>query len=574
MDPVKPGRVTRVAGPLVEVEDVGPVAVHELVALGPAGTPGEVMAIRDGLVSLQAYEYTGGLGVGAAAVASGKPLSVRLGPGLLGRVHDGLLRPLSDAPTFLVPGVTGEHPGERWHFQPAVRAGDHAGEGTTLGVVRDAGALEHRVLVPPGGGGVVTAVADGECGPATVVAVVGGTEIGLFTDWPVREPRPHRARLEDVTALDTGQRVLDLLYPVAKGSTAAVPGGFGTGKTMLLQQLAKWCDADVIVYTGCGERGNEMAEIVAELFELADPRTGGRLADRTVVIANTSNMPMMAREASVYTAVAVAEYYRDMGYHAVVIADSTSRWAEALREFASRTGTLPAEEGYPADLASALAAFYERACAVETLGGAEGSVTIIGAVSPPGGDLTEPVTAQTERFVRCRWTLDRDLAYARHYPAVSWSGSFSRDVAAVGVQHVRDGDPDWPSRRARVEGLLAEADRLSALAELVGAAAMSGPERATLLAGRLLREALLQQNAFSGADASSPPGKTRALAEAVLAVIDRCRELVGAGADVAAVEEFDFSALVRVREEAGPDDHDTVTRCRDAVLAGLEGLRP
>ncbi|MEO6086452.1 MAG: V-type ATP synthase subunit A [Umezawaea sp.] len=434
------------------------------------------------------------------------------------------------------------------------------------------GPLEHRVLVPPGGGGVLEFVAAGECDADAVVATVSGVGIGLFTEWPVRVPRPYRARRGEVEPLNTGQRVLDLLYPIARGSTAAVPGGFGTGKTMLLQQLAKWCDADVIVYIGCGERGNELAEIVAELLDLADPRTGGRLADRTVVIANTSNMPMMAREASIYTGAAVAEYFRDMGHHVVVIADSTSRWAEALREFASRTGALPAEEGYPADLASALAAFYERAGAVETLGGSTGSVTIVGAVSPPGGDMTEPVTAQTERFVRARWTLDRDLAYARHYPAVSWSNSFSRDATAIGAHHERVDDRGWSGRRARVMGLLAEEDRLTALAELVGATALSGPERVVLLGGRLLREGVLQQNAQSSVDAYCGSAKTGALVDAVLAVVDECRELVGAGLPAASVEEFDFSGLIRLREDADPHDVGVVDRCRKSVLAGLRGL--
>ncbi|GAB2862103.1 V-type ATP synthase subunit A [Lentzea nigeriaca] len=572
MGAVTAGRVVRVAGPLVEVRDIGPVAMHDLVTLGPSAIPGEVVAIRDGLVSLQAYEYTGGLGPGAAAVPAGRPLSVRLGPGLLGRVFDGLLRPLSSAPAFLRPGAAIKDGDQAWYFEARVSEGDAVRPGQLLGVVADAGALEHRVLVPPGTSGVVECLADGKCAADAVIATVGGVPVGLCADWPVRVPRPYRVRRTAVEPLRTGQRVVDLLFPIARGSAAAVPGGFGTGKTVLLQQLAKWCDADVIVYIGCGERGNELAEVVAELFELTDPRTGGRLADRTVVIANTSNMPMMAREASIYTGVAVAEFYRDMGYHAVVIADSTSRWAEALREFASRTGALPAEEGYPADLASALAAFYERAGSVETLGGSSGSVTIIGAVSPPGGDMTEPVTAHTERFVRARWTLDRDLAYSRHYPAVSWSSSFSRDAPAIGSHHVRENDPNWPARRDRVIALLAEADRLAALAELVGAATLSAPERVVLLGGRLLRDGVLQQSALSTVDASGGDEKAAALVEAVLAVVDECRRLVGAGVAVEDVEEFDFTELVRLRERAGPRDVELIGRSRDAVLAGLRRL--
>jgi V/A-type H+-transporting ATPase subunit A len=339
---------------------------------------------------------------------------------------------------------------------------------------------------------------------------------------------------------------------------------------VLLQQIAKWCDADVIVYVGCGERGNELADVLADFAELSDPRTGGRLADRTVIVANTSNMPIMAREASIYTGVAVAEYYRDMGYAAVVIADSTSRWAEALREFASRTGALPAEEGYPAGLASALAAFYERAGRVSTLGGRDGSVTIVGAVSPPGGDLTEPVTAHTQRFVRTLWTLDRDLAYARHYPAVSWAGSYCRDITAVGRWYGQNGDPGWAARRARIVYLLAEADRLAALADLVGTATLPGPERVTLLAGRLLREAVLQQSALSERDGYCAAAKSAALVDLVMDVVARCQELVETGWPASRLEEADFSRVIRAREDAGPADADAVRRSRRAALASLE----
>lgn len=569
------GRITRVAGPLVEVSGVGPVAMYDLVALGHDRVPGEVVAVRGTRVSVQAYEYTGGLGPGGPVFPQGRPLSVRLGPGLLGQVFDGLLRPLSSASTFLHRGGFGAPVGRTWRFEPRVRVGQRVDRGDLLGVVVDAGPVEYRVLVPPSVAGAVdTIVAAGHHDSQAVVATVSGVEIGLSGDWPVRQPRPYLARQNTVQPLHTGQRVLDLLFPIARGGTAAVPGGFGTGKTMLLHQLAKWCDADVIVYVGCGERGNELAEVVGELFELTDPRTGGRLAERTVVVANTSNMPMMAREASIYTGIAVAEHFRDMGYHAVVIADSTSRWAEALREFASRTGALPAEEGYPADLASALAAFYERAGAVRTLAGRSGSVTIVGAVSPPGGDLTEPVTAHTERFVRCRWTLSRDLAYGRHYPAVSWSESFSRDAAALGVHHVRTGDPGWPTRHGRVIGLLAEAERLTALAELVGTAALPGAERMVLLGGRLLREAALRQSALSVNDAYSAPEKTAALVEAVLAIVDGCQDAVNAGVPASVVEELDFSPLVRVSQEVAPGEIDGITRCRDAVLAELRGLAP
>ncbi|MFI9617134.1 V-type ATP synthase subunit A [Streptomyces sp. NPDC052023] len=569
-------RILRVTGPLVEMEYTSGVAMYDLVSIGPSGLPGEVVAIRGDVVTVQAYEYTGGLAPGQTALSQGRPLSVGLGPELLGGIFDGLLRPLSDAGDWLLPGAQWAAAEEHtWSFCPLVTRGEQVAEGQALGEIHDAGPVPVKVLVPPGSGGTVEEIAGtGDQPRDAAVAVVDGTEVAVGTLWPVRRPRPVRERVDSPGALNTGQRVIDLLFPVARGSTVAVPGGFGTGKTVLLQQIAKWCDADVIVYVGCGERGNEMADVITELSELQDPRTGGRLADRTVTIANTSNMPMMAREASVYTGVTVAEYFRDMGLDVVVIADSTSRWAEALREFASRTGALPAEEGYPAGLASAIAAFYERAAAVTTLGGDRGSVTVIGAVSPPGGDMTEPVTAHTERFVRCLWTLDRDLAYARHYPAVSWAGSFSRDVPVLAVGHRAAGDPAWRRRRDRVGAVLAEADRLADLMDLVGIAALPARERISVLAGRLVREGVLQQSALSERDAYCGPEKTAALADAVLAVADRCRELVDADVPAASLEEVDFGPLLRAREDTGPHDSVGVAARRDAMLARLRDVRP
>jgi V/A-type H+-transporting ATPase subunit A len=570
----QPLGVRRVVGPLVELEPAGDLAMAELVELGPLRLPGEVVGLDAGRATVQAYEYTGGLRPGDPARSLGRPLSARLGPGLLGGLFDGLLRPLSAAPSRLAAGGPREpETAQRWHFVPTEGLAGELHPGDLLGTVRTGSPIEHRVLVPPGVAGDLTNHASsGDLGPDDVVATVGSTSVGLFEHWPVRTPRPVRARLDDVEPLTTGQRALDLLFPIARGSTAAVPGGFGTGKTVLLQQLAKWSDADVIVYVGCGERGNEMADVVADLRSLEDPRSGGRLADRTVVVANTSDMPMMAREASIYTGVTVAEYYRDMGYDVVVIADSTSRWAEALREFASRTGALPVEEGYPADLASALAAFYERAAPVTTLGGRHGSVTVVGAVSPPGGDLAEPVTSHTQRFVRCLWTLDHDLAYARHYPAVSWAGSFSRDVDGLALWHARHGDTSWVRRRARVAALLAEADRLSDLAQLVGEGALPGRERMVLLSGRLVREAALQQSALSRVDAASSPAKTAALVDAVLAVADRCQQLVDSGVPAVTVEEVDFGPLLRAREESADP---AVAQAQLAViLERLEGLLP
>jgi len=567
-------RVARVSGPLVEIDVAAPLAMHELVTLGAERIPAEVVAIRGEQVTVQAYEYTGGLGPGAGVVALGRPLSAWLGPGLLGGVFDGLLRPLHTAPTWLTPGHDSEIDGTTWHFEPETTVGVELTAGMLLGVVPGAGSVPHRVQVPAGMSGTLDWIAgSGDYAADETIALVGGQPVAIAARWPVRQARPYRRRRDDAVALTTGQRVIDLLFPIARGSTAAVPGGFGTGKTVLLQQIAKWCDADVIVYVGCGERGNEMAEIVADMRELSDPRTGGRLVDRTVIIANTSNMPMMAREACIYTGVTVAEYYRDMGYHVVVVADSTSRWAEALREFGSRLGELPAEEGYPANLSSELAAFYERAGYVDTLGGDAGSVTVLGAVSPPGGDLSEPVTVQTERFVRCRWSLDRDLAYSRHYPAVSWSASFSRDAEALGTARVGAvGDSGWTAQRARVLDLLTESDRLAALTELVGVTALPDNERMVLVAGRLLREAVLAQNAQNPNDAHCGSEKTAALVDAVLAVIDTCREQVAGGVAAQLIEETDFGPLIRARDDGGPDDTAVAVQRRNQIVETLREL--
>ncbi|MGZ4682592.1 MAG: V-type ATP synthase subunit A [Acidimicrobiales bacterium] len=568
--------VRRVNGPLVDVDGLSSdAALFDLVQVGEAGFLGEIVAARAGGVRVQVYEYTGGLRPGEPAARLAAPLSAPLGPGLLGGVFDGLLRPLAGGPRWLLPGSLDGRADERaWDWSPGNRVGAIVAPGAVLGVVQETPAIAHPILVPPGVAGRLDWLRDE--GPALAVdpvAVVAGVEVPVVDAWPVRRPRPYAERLEAGPPLVTGQRALDLLHPVAKGSTAAVIGGFGTGKTLLLQQVAKWCDADVIVYVGCGERGNELSDTIDDLERLEDPRSGRRLSERTVIVGNTSNMPVMAREASIHTGMTVAEYYRDLGYDVVVVADSTSRWAEALREFASRSGGLPAEEGYPAGLASALASFYERAARVRTLGGDEASVTLVAAVSPPGGDLTEPVSSHTQRFARSLWVLDRDLAYARHYPAVAWRSSFSRDARALGAWYSAHGDPAWARRRARLEALLAEADRLQSVAEMVGVGALPGRERAVLLSARLIREALLQQSALSLNDAYCTPRKQSALADAVLAVHDYCQELVEAGMPATLLEETDFGPLIRARDGLAPDDATGVDAVLDRVLAELERLR-
>ncbi len=565
--------IARVNGPVVEVDGFDDVRMLELVAVGAGRLPGEVIALDGTRATVQVYEYTGGVRPGEPVTGTGAPLSAELGPGLLGGVFDGMLRRLDAAGDWIRTGarLPTLDPGRRWAFEP--RALERAGAGSVLGVVHETPALEHRVLVPSGVSGDVEWMAPaGEYTVGEPVARVGGSAISLAHRWPVRQPRPVTARERLSAPLTTGQRALDLFFPVARGSTAAVPGGFGTGKTVLLQQIAKWCDAQVIVYVGCGERGNEMADVLRELPELEDPRTGRPLMERTVLVANTSNMPVLAREASIHTGVTVAEFFRDMGYDVVLIADSTSRWAEALREVASRTDQLPAEEGYPAGLASALAAFYERGGAVRTLGGLDASVTILGAVSPPGGDLTEPVSAHTRRFTRATWALDRDLAYARHYPAVGWRDSFSRDAEAVAEWHVLRGEAGWGERRQRALSLLAEADRLESIAQLVGSGSLPDGERVTLLAGRLLRETVLQQSALSENDAYCEPAKQSALLDLVLRVVDRCRVLVDKGVAASAIEAVDFSSVTRARDATAPGDVHGVAAVYDAVAARLGAL--
>ena len=565
------GRVVRVNGPLVEVEGLEGTTMMEMIQVGPRHLTAEVISLRPGVATAQVYEYTGGLQVGDEARRLRAPLSARLGPHLLGSTFDGLLRPLSNRPVWLEPGESGESTGRRWPFSPRCRSGMDLAPGALLGVVPTIQGFEHRVLVPLGTAGHVDWVAsEAEVEEGEAVALVGGNTVAVMQAWPIRIPRPVQARAELSTPLLTGQRVIDLLFPIAKGATAAVPGGFGTGKTMLLQQILKWTRADVIVFVGCGERGNELADALADLSRLEDTGSGRPLIERTVVIANTSNMPVMAREASIYTGMTVAEFYRDMGYDTVLLADSTSRWAEALREFSSRNGELPAEEGYPAGLASALAAFYERAGRVRTLGGLAGSVTAIGAVSPPGGDMTEPVAAHTERFVRCLWSLDRDLAYARHYPAVAWRRSFSKDLAAVAAWHSSAGRSTWSRDHDRAVGILAECDRLAPLVELVGIGSLPGGDRVELLVGRLLREGVLQQNALSPNDATCGPAKQSALLGLVLDIYDRCLSLLQMGVPPSSLEELDLSDVVRLRDEVGPDDDGAVTARGAEILARLE----
>jgi V/A-type H+-transporting ATPase subunit A len=567
------GRLTEIAGALVRARAGGPVALGEVVRVGAEGLLGEAVALERDVVTAQVYEDTAGLRPGDPFRTTGQPLSVELGPGLLGAVFDGIQRPLERLAQaegdFLDRGHTAPAlDRERaWPFEPRVAAGDEVAPGAVLGVVAETPALEHRVLAPPGVEGRLLEVA--AAGPlrveqtvARVASPAGEVAVRLMHTWPVRRARPFRERLALALPMVTGQRVLDTFFPLPRGGAAGMPGGFGTGKTIMQHQLCKWVEADVIVYVGCGERGNEMTRMLRELPALTDPRSGRALAERTVLIANTSNMPVPAREASIYTGVTVAEYYRDMGYQVALLADSTSRWAEALREISGRLEEMPAEEGYPPYLSSRLAAYYERAGRVTTLGGREGSVTLISAISPPGGDLTEPVTRHTQRFTRCFWSLDKSLAEARVFPAVSVRGSYS-DLPADLVGWWSARSPDWPALRQSALALLEEAARLESTARLVGTQSLPAPQRLVLRVASLFEEGFLRQSAFDPKDASCAPARQVRLLSLLLRFLECGRQALERGATAEQVAELPVVAdLERAKSEYG-----------DGELAGLDALR-
>lgn len=571
------GEVVKVSGPVVFARGVPDVHMGDQVEVGPEGLIGEVIGISGEVVTVQVYEETTGLKPGMSVVSSGMPLSVELGPGLIGSVYDGLQRPLEviaeAAGAFIARGVRARplDPGKVWHFSPSAEEGKEVSGGEVLGEVEETEAIVHRVLVPPGVSGRLVWVAEeGEYRVDDVVARVeaggGIVELKLYHRWPVRRPRPVSERLPPSQPLFTGQRVLDFLFPVAKGGTAAVPGGFGSGKTVLQHQLAKWSDADVIVYIGCGERGNEMAQVLKEFPELKDPRTGRSLMERTVLIANTSNMPVTAREASIYTGITIAEYYRDMGYDVAVMADSTSRWAEALREISGRLEEVPAEEGYPAYLPSRLAEFYERAGRAKVLCGKEGSVSVIGAVSPPGGDFSEPVTQHTQRFVRAFWGLDKELASARHFPSVNWNFSYSDYVEEVkGWWEERYG-ANWRELREGILRVLKEEASLQHIVQLVGPDALPDRQRWYLEVAELIREAFLQQNAFDPVDSYCLPEKQLKMAEAILLLFRKGLEILERGVPVLQLRESPLMEEVARMKELPQDEIDRI----DSLMRRME----
>jgi V/A-type H+-transporting ATPase subunit A len=563
------GRVTHVSGAVVRAESTAELGLGEVVGVGDERLVAEVIALEETTATLQVYEETGGLAPGAPLFATGQPLQVELGPGLLGRVFDGIQRPLAALAElegdFMSRGATApaldrEH---LWEFAPAVGRGALVTGGAVLGSVQETPALLHRILVPPHVAGELIDVAPpGARRVGDIVARVrtkDGAEVALplFHRWRVRAPRPFAERLRSNEPLVTGQRVLDTFFPLPRGGAAGMPGGFGTGKTIMQHQLCRWADADVIVYVGCGERGNEMTEMLRGLPELTDPRTGGALADRTVLVANTSNMPVPAREASIYTGVTIAEYYRDMGYHVVLLADSTSRWAEALREISGRLEEMPAEEGFPPYLSSRLAGFYERAGRVTTLAGSTGSVTLISAISPPGGDVTEPVTRHTQRFTRCFWTLDKELAEARVFPAVSITHSYSDvtgEIEGWWQEHV---DPEWSALRRRALALLDQAGQVEATARLIGSEGLPERQKLLLTMGALIEEGFLRQSAYDPKDASCSPARQHQLLALLLAFYERAARAIDNGATAQQMAALPIvGELERAKSRFGNDELD------------------
>ncbi len=573
-------------GPVVSALGAQQVGMLELVRVGEPRLLGEVIRLQGERATIQVYEETSGLAPGMPVYGTGMPLSAELGPGLLGQVFDGVQRPLESIKSrfgvFIkrgvqIPALDRER---RWSMEVRVKVDDRLDGGALLGVVQETELIQHRVLIPPGLSGRVAWVAGSgehtvEEPVARLATEVGEVEVTMLQRWPVRRRRPYGQRLLPNVPLITGQRVIDTLFPLAKGGTAAIPGGFGTGKTVTQHQLAKWSDANVIVYIGCGERGNEMTSVLEDFPRLLDPHTGKPLMQRTVLVANTSNMPVAAREASIYTGITVAEYFRDMGYHVAVMADSTSRWAEALREIAGRLEEMPAEEGYPAYLPSRLAEFYERAGRVVTLAGEEGSVAAIGAVSPPGGAFTEPVTSHTQRFVRAFWALDRDLAAARHFPSVNWIDSYSQYVDEVEGWWQQNVDPEWRVRRDATMALLQEEDRLQEIARLVGPDALPDQQRLVLLTARLLREGFLQQNALDDVDSYTTPERQDVMLRAILHFHQRASRLVGMGVPIDRLRSLPVvDSLLRMRSTIPNEAVDRILQIEreiDAQTSQIDG---
>lgn len=539
------GKTLKVAGPLVVAADMADSNMFDVVKVGEAGLIGEIIEMRGDKASVQVYEETSGLGIGEPVTGTGEPMSAELGPGLIGSIFDGIQRPLDDLMKIsgnnLERGISA-HALKRdsvWHFVPCVKAGDFVSQGDVIGTVRETDTVLHKIMTPIGKSGKVINCAEGDFTVTDAVCVIenekGKTEeLTLMQKWPVRKARPYAKKLSPDKPLITGQRVVDCLFPIAKGGVAAIPGPFGSGKTVTQHQLAKWAAADIVVYIGCGERGNEMTDVLNEFPELIDPKTGKSLMERTVLIANTSDMPVAAREASIYTGITIAEYFRDMGYSVALMADSTSRWAEALREMSGRLEEMPGEEGYPAYLGSRLAQFYERAGRVISLGSEqrEGALSVIGAVSPPGGDISEPVSQATLRIVKVFWGLDSNLAYKRHFPAINWLTSYSLYSDLLADWFNANAAPDWMELRGRLMGLLQEEAELDEIVKLVGMDALSAVDRLKMETARSVREDFLHQLAFHEVDTYTSLKKQLYMMKLILGCFDLCKQALQKGADI------------------------------------------
>lgn len=572
-------------GPVVKVRNTKSFSMMEMVYVGKKKLMGEVISVSRNETTIQVYEETSMLQPGEPVEGTGEPISLTLGPGILKNIYDGIERPLQairESSGAFIPTGSAVDPldvKKLWDVTLTVKPGDHLVGGDVYATVPETGLITHKVMVPPYMKGTVKSVRDNGMYHVHDTVVVletedGDQELTLCQKWPIKTSRPVNKRLPISMPLVTGQRVLDTLFPIAKGGAAAIPGGFGTGKTMTQHQIAKWCDADIIVYIGCGERGNEMTQVLEEFQELIDPKSGHPLVDRTVLIANTSNMPVAAREASIYTGVTLAEYYRDMGYHVAIMADSTSRWAEALREISGRLEEMPAEEGFPAYLPSRLAQFYERAGYVENLNGTNGSVTIIGAVSPQGGDFSEPVTQNTKRFVRTFWALDKALAYARHYFAINWTQSYSEYIPDVERWYAKNVDPEFMRDRQELQKILAEEARLMEIVQLMGSDVLPDDQKLMIEIARVVRVGYLQQNAFHKDDTFVPLEKQFKMMEVILYLYKKAKEVVDEGKPIREVVETGiFDEVTKMKYDV-PNDNlalfDNYYTKIDKICASIE----
>lgn len=580
------GKITRISGPIVFAEGLDGCGLYDVVDVGEKKLIGEIIRQNKGNATIQVYEEDTGMHIGEKVVCQQRPLSLRLGPGLVGTIYDGIQRPLKamaeHSGAFLLPGERTEPLDTKkiWHFDSLaeIKAGSPLKPGLVLGTVKETESITQKIMVSPAVRGRVLKTFKGS-GDYTVDDVIGTTEfdeeIKLSQYWPVRQPRPYADKLEVSEPLITGQRVIDVFFPLSKGGTAAIPGGFGTGKTMTQHAIAKWCDADLIVYIGCGERGNEMTEVLTEFPELVDPRTGRSIMERTILIANTSNMPVAAREVSLYSGITLAEYYRDMGLHVAIMADSTSRWAEALRELSGRMEEMPAEEGFPAYLPTRLASFYERAGRVISLEGEEGSVSVIGAVSPPGGDFSEPVTQHTKRFIRCFWALDRDLANARHYPAIGWINSYSEYAAEVREWWEKH-NPVWWTVRTEALELLKREDRLQSIVRLIGPDSLASSDQLVLKVSDMIKNGFLQQNAFDDVDMYCSSEKQIMIIQLIMDFYKRALALVKSGCPLVKINSMAAAdEIVRIKMVVPNDRLEQIAEIRgrmNSQFAELESI--